>query len=207
MVKKTHSNVKTEAIESDLPGASAEKPTKLAESSDSSKPSDLETLRLQIRDLTDTLKRVQADFENYRKRIERERADFVTFAGQHVVKEILPIIDNLELAFANEQSPEDFKKGIELIYAQFQDFLHNQNIAIIPTKDQKFDPYLHEAMMQDHDARKEDGVTLAEFQKGYKIGEKVIRHSKVKINRVPKNAGTDVNSAVKKSTTQNTNKK
>ena len=77
----------------------------------------------QIKELTETLQRLQADFENYRKRVDKEKQEFMQFATREFVKLILPIVDNFEIALASEQSHEDFKKGVELIYAQMKEIL------------------------------------------------------------------------------------
>jgi molecular chaperone GrpE len=135
----------------------------------------------QIEDLTNTLKRVQADFENYKKRTEREKQEFMQFATIEFVRKILPLLDNLELAFKSNQSEDDFRKGIELIYAQFKDLLDNHNIKEIE-ETKIYNPHLHEAMMVGNEEEPENAI-LEVFQKGYKLGEKVIRHSKVKVNK------------------------
>ncbi len=136
-----------------------------------------------IEELTDLVKRTQANFENFRKRIERDQKDFVETANAELLKELLDIIDNFELAFKNEQSPEDFKKGVELIFAQLKTLLENNNVTEFGSLGKKFDPRIHEAMMQSTDSTKENEIVLEEFQKGYMIGEKVLRPSKVKINK------------------------
>ncbi len=142
-------------------------------------------LEIQIKDLTDTLKRVQADFENYRKRVERENAEFVTFAHQELIKELLPILDTFDLAFKSEQSSEDFRKGVELVYAQLHELLQEKGVRPIETQGKKFDPYLHLALLQGYDPSKDEGYILEEFQRGYVLGDKVLQHSKVKVNKKP----------------------
>src|SRR3989338_1884505 len=139
-----------------------------------------------LEDLVNTLKRLQADFENYKKRVEREQAEFALFASHNLLKQLLPIVDNFDLAFKNEQSNEEFKKGIELIYSMFQDLLKDNNVKIIETENKLFNPYFHETMMQASDEEKKDGYILETFQKGYMIGEKVLRHSKIKVNKIQK---------------------
>ncbi|MBW2987042.1 nucleotide exchange factor GrpE [Candidatus Woesearchaeota archaeon] len=137
-----------------------------------------------IKELTETAKRVQADFENYKKRVENEKQEFIQQANADLLKKLLNIIDNFELALKNEQSPEDFAKGIELIYAQLRELLTQEGVKEIETENKQFDPYLHEAMITGNDETKKDNQILEEFQKGYTIKNTVLRHSKVKVNKL-----------------------
>ena len=137
-----------------------------------------------IKELTETTKRVQADFENYKKRIEGEKQEFIQQANADLLKKLLNIIDNFELALKNEQHPEDFAKGFELIYAQLRELLTQEGVKEIETEGKQFDPYLHEAMITGSDDTKKDNEILEEFQKGYTIKNNVLRHSKVKVNKL-----------------------
>ena len=137
-----------------------------------------------ITELTETAKRVQADFENYKKRVDKEKQAFVENANADLLKKLLNIIDNFELALKNEQNPGDFAKGIELIYAQMRELLTQEGVKEIDTEGKQFDPYLHEAMITGSDDTKKDGEILEEFQKGYTIKNTVLRHSKVKVNKL-----------------------
>jgi len=133
----------------------------------------------QIKDLTETLQRLQAEFENYKKRIEKEKAEFTDFCKAELIKKLLPIIDNFELALKNE-ADEEFKKGVELIYAQLFEVLENEGLKPIDCSNKKFDPYCHEALIQE-ESDKESGTVIEELQKGYLLKDKVIRHAKVKV--------------------------
>ena len=133
-----------------------------------------------IAELTDTLQRLQAEFENYKKRIDKESAEFVKFAEEDMIKSLLPILDNFELALKNHQSPQEFYKGVELIYAQFFQMLEDKGIIVIECKGCKFDPYKHEALLAVESSEDENKV-LEELEKGYLLHDKVIRHAKVKI--------------------------
>jgi molecular chaperone GrpE len=137
-----------------------------------------------IKDLTETAKRVQADFENYKKRVEKEKQEFAELANADLLKKLLNIIDNFELALKSEQNHEDFVKGVELIYAQLKELLTAEGVKEIDTKGKQFDPYVHEAMITGNDNTKKDGEILEEFQKGYVLKNSVLRHSKVKVNKV-----------------------
>ena len=138
----------------------------------------------QIKDLTETAKMVQANFENFKKRIEKEQKEFQQFANAKLILRVLDIIDTFELALKNDQSNDDFRKGIELIYAQLQNVLEEYDVTQMNSLGEKFDPYKHEAMIAVKENEKENGIVLEEFQKGYSIGDRVIRHSKVKINKL-----------------------
>ncbi len=131
------------------------------------------------KELTALLKKVQADFENYKKRVEKEQKDFIESASKELVKKILPILDSFELALNNKDDKE-LHKGVELIYAQLISTLENEGLTPINALNKEFDPYLHEALMQEKSKKPENTVT-EELQKGYLFKEKVIRSTKVKV--------------------------
>ena len=106
----------------------------------------------------------------------------IDFANAGLIKKILPIMDNFELAFKNEQSCEDLKKGMELIFAPIKTVLQDEDVKEVENK--IFDPTIHEAMMVAKDEKKKDNEVLEVFQKGYKKGDRVLRHSKVKVNKL-----------------------
>lgn len=137
-----------------------------------------------IQELTTLLKLTQANFENYRKQTEKRIEDIKQFASKDVLMQLLPILDNFKLALETiEKSSQhsEMLKGIELIYAQFDELLANNDVKIIPSENQKFDPYLHEALMKVPSDKKE-GMIIEEFQRGYTLNGKVIRHARVKIS-------------------------
>ena len=103
------------------------------------------------------------------------------FACQGIITKLLPILDNFELAIQHKDNKEEFVKGIELIYAELNEILHQNGLKVIETEGKKFDPCFHEALMSEK-SDKEEGTILEEFQKGYMINDKVLRHSKVKIS-------------------------
>jgi len=138
-----------------------------------------------VDDLTHLLKHVQADFENYKKRVEKEKKEYMTFAKEELISRLLPLLDNFELAIQNKNNQEEFIKGTELIFAQFIDLLEKEGLSIIDTKDKKFDPYKHEALMAE-ESDKEENMILEEFQKGYTLNNKVVRPSRVKVSKKAK---------------------
>lgn len=130
-------------------------------------------------ELKDTLQRLQAEFENYRKRTEEDKSRFVTIANKELIQKIIPILDNLEMALFSTEEKTAFYKGIELIYSQIKEILHNEGVTEINTQG-KFDPKIHEALIA-VESDNEPGTILEELQKGYKINDTIIRHAKVKI--------------------------
>ena len=133
-------------------------------------------------ELTNLLKKIQADFENYKKRTEKEKQDFASYGSAALIEKILPILDAFELALKNTSKSQEFVKGVELIYSQLWETLEKEGLTKINALNQKFDPYLHEALMQES-SDKEDGTILEELQKGYKFKDAVLRHTKVKISK------------------------
>ncbi len=134
-----------------------------------------------LADLTETLQRLQADFENYKKRAEKEQGEAAKLLACQFIAKLLPVLDTFEIALKNSQDKEKFVEGIKLVYAQFHSLLEAEGLRLIPTVGCKFDPCVHEVMLREHQD-KEDGLILEEFQKGYLVGNRVIRTSKVKVN-------------------------
>lgn len=130
-------------------------------------------------ELTDRYKRILAEFENFKKRSQKERDGLYNSILGDIVEVILPILDNLENAAKVETSDENYKKGIELVLKQFQDVLKSKGVEEIKTVGETFDPALHEAVSSIQDDSKGTQEIVQEFRKGYKIGHKVIRHSMV----------------------------
>jgi molecular chaperone GrpE len=145
-----------------------------------------EELRAQYEEIKDTLQRVYAEFQNYRKRTDEDRQKFVLFSNEQLLKKILPIMDNFEMALlhrSTEEKESDFSKGMELIYSQFLQTLEDEGITKICSAG-KFDPRLHEAVLAE-ESEKEDGTILQELQKGYVLSDRVLRPAKVKIAKNP----------------------
>ena len=128
------------------------------------------------------LKRLQADFENFRRRTNKEREEIGNVVTQELLKSLLPILDNFERAMAAEQKDsEAFKKGVEMIYTQLQETLKNNGLEKIETEGKKFDPNFHQAVMRVENADLEDDTIAQELQKGYIVRGKVIRPSMVQV--------------------------
>lgn len=134
-----------------------------------------------LQEMTDLLKRTQANFENYRKQTEKRFEEMQQFVGRGILLQLLPIADNFELALKNTHSPEEFQKGMELIYAQLQGLLAENGVQSMVTDGQSYNPYLHEALLKVESDLPENRI-MEEFQKGYLLGGKVLRHAKVKVS-------------------------
>lgn len=134
-------------------------------------------------DLQNKLIRLQADFQNFRKRSEKERENSVNYGIERAVLGILPVIDNFERAIASTNEVNEFYDGIVLIYEHFMNALKNMNVVSFDSKDTEFDPNLHEAISIMHDEKFDDNIIIQELQKGYKLNDKVIRHAVVIVNK------------------------
>lgn len=130
--------------------------------------------------LKDRLLRLTAEYENYRKRTAKEKEALYTDACNDVLKEILPVVDNIERAYAAEGSVEDLKKGIEMTMKGLDGAFEKLGVEEIDASGE-FDPNLHQAVMHIEDENYDKNVVAEVFMKGYKRGDKVIRHSVVKV--------------------------
>ncbi len=139
----------------------------------------VETLKIQLEETEDRLKRVAAEFDNYKKRSAKEKTELYNSIMADVVSNFLPVIDNLEKAVEVETKDEEYKKGIELVLKQFQDVLLSNGVQAIEAVGQTFDPEFHEAVSSVQDDTKGEKEIVQEYRKGYKIGNRVIRHSMV----------------------------
>ena len=144
--------------------------------------SEEQKLRSERNDLFDRLARLQAEFDNYRKRAAKESADFRDFAISDAARALLPVMDSFNLALKNSSAkPEDLRKGVELIYKQLQDVLQRLNVERIPSQGEPFDPRVHEAIeMVESDAAPDEHV-LEELQPGYRIKGRLLRPAMVRV--------------------------
>ena len=134
-----------------------------------------------IAELTETLQRTQAEFENYKKRVDKEKAEFVKYSKAELIQKMLPTIDTFEIALKSTKDNEKFVKGMDMVYVQLMSLLHSEGLKPIESLGKKFDPYLHEVMLKEK-SDKDDEIVLEELQKGYMLNDKVLRHSKVKVS-------------------------
>lgn len=126
--------------------------------------------------------RIAAEYDNYRKRSAKERENIYADVRADTVTRFLPVYDNLQRAAGQESADEAYRKGIEMILTQFEETLEKLGVKAIPAATgEKFDPNLHEAVMHGEDPDKGEGEIAEEFQRGFTLGDKVIRHSMVKV--------------------------
>ena len=130
-------------------------------------------------ELDDRYKRILAEFENFKKRSAKEREGLYNSILSDVIEVILPVVDNLENAAKVETKDESYKQGIELVLKQFKDVLKSKGVEEIKTVGETFDPSMHEAVSSVQDDEKGEKEIVQEYRKGYKIGNRVIRHSMV----------------------------
>lgn len=145
-----------------------------------------EQLQKRVAELDDKLLRMAAEFDNYKKRTARQFDEMVRSANDRIIGEFLEIADNFERALnhAGEKTDaEAFRKGVELIFNQMKDLLQKYDITPIEALGQPFDPSLHDAMMQIESDEFADGIVAMEMSKGYRQGNRVVRHSKVAVSR------------------------
>ena len=133
----------------------------------------------QLEEQEDRLKRLMAEFDNFKKRSSKEREGLYNSLVSDIFSSLLPVIDNLEKAVEAKTEDEAYKQGVELVLKQFKDVLSANGVEEIETVGQVFDPELHEAVASVTDENLGEKVIKEEYRKGYKIGSKVIRHSMV----------------------------
>jgi molecular chaperone GrpE len=134
-----------------------------------------------ILDLTETSQRLQAEFENYKKYVEKKNSEFLKYCKADIIEKLLPILDSFEMALKNTTDKEKFIQGIELIYSQLYSTLEKEGLKKIDSSG-KLDPDFHEVLLKQESDKAEDTI-LEELQKGYLLNEKVIRHTKVKVSK------------------------
>ncbi|HMD17085.1 MAG TPA: nucleotide exchange factor GrpE [Terriglobales bacterium] len=145
--------------------------------------SEVEKLKAEREALLDRLARLQAEFDNARKRAVREQQEFREFAAAEVIRNLLPIIDSFERALKAGGDATDFRNGIELIYRQFQDALQKIGVQPIAALGQPFDPRVHEAIEMVDSTEVPDHHVLDELQRGYKYKDRLLRPAMVRVAR------------------------
>ena len=154
------------------------------EETDPQEPQEIEegSLSNKIDELESTLKRTMADFDNYRKRMLKDRQRLVALAAESLVKDILPVLDDLERVTSNHGPVET--DGINMIYRKLKGALEDHGLETIESEGQEFDPYTHECVVsQEVEEQEKDDIILEELQRGYKLNSNVIRPAKVKVGK------------------------
>ncbi|WP_288570356.1 nucleotide exchange factor GrpE [uncultured Mitsuokella sp.] len=178
-----------EAAQEDAAEGSEEEAPEEAAAADAAMQEEIEALKGQVDGLNkdlqekkDRLLRLQADFDNFRRRSAKEREEISAVVTQNFCKDMLPLLDNFERAMAAEKKDvEAFQKGVEMIFTQFQEILKKNGLEHIEAIGQKFDPNFHQAVMRVEDPDKEDDTVAQELQKGYMVKGRVIRPSMVQV--------------------------
>lgn len=158
------------------------------EDSNSNEESKEKEFEQQIAQLRDLYLRTAAEFENYKRRTDTERADFYAYASERLLKELLPVVDDFNrtmVSFEKSHDNEALKKGIDLVYEKFKTALKKQGLKEMNSDGKKFDVNLHEAIMQQPDEGKEPETILNTVEKGYYLKDKVLRHAKVVVSSKP----------------------
>lgn len=159
--------------EKSAPSADQENPQERAEDSFSTDPAE-EGLKMR-------LLRLQADFQNYKNRVEREKKSTILYANERLLLQILDIIDNFERALASEQDRDPFFEGMEMIYRQLQEVLTRNGVEEIHSDGQAFNHELHNAVLTEESDQVESGTILETLQKGYTLHGKLVRPAMVKV--------------------------
>ena len=165
-----------EAVENEVKTEKAEKKEKKTK-----KDKELETLKAELESKNDLLLRTAAEFDNFKKRTERERTGIAEYAKANIIKQLLPILDNIDRAAAADKDTPDYIKGIEMIVKQFEGLVGVLGISEVAQVGDTFDPNCHEAVMHIEDENLGENVIAQVLQKGYKIGDTVIRAAMVSV--------------------------
>ncbi|ATH92457.1 MULTISPECIES: nucleotide exchange factor GrpE [Bacillus] len=178
----------TEAEEAEVEAEQA-----ASEADEQAEENQTELLEKQLKELQERLDekenkllRVQADFENYKRRARLDLEAAEKYRSQRIISDLLPALDNFERALGIDPDNEQTKsllQGMEMVHRQILDALQNEGVEIIPSVGEQFDPNLHQAVMQVEDEAYESNAVVEELQKGYKLKDRVIRPSMVKVNQ------------------------
>ncbi len=147
----------------------------------------LEQAKKESADLLDKLQRVSADYANFQKRSSKQIAEAVACKQEKIIKSLLPVLDNFERTLTHSESAENVEamaKGVKIIYNEMLDIFKSHQAVQITSLNEKFDPLIHQAMLQRCEEEKADGIVLEEYQKGYKLNDRVIRPAKVVVNKL-----------------------
>jgi molecular chaperone GrpE len=156
---------------------------------------ELEVLRKQLEEEKDRYLRLYAEFDNFRKRSIKDKEEFVKYANEKLILELIDVFESLERGLENAKSTNDKNKlleGMELVYKKFKTVLEKNGLVPIKAVGERFDPYKHEALMQTLTNECEEDIVLEELARGYMLNNKVIRYSKVRVSK-KKDSETDEN--------------
>ncbi len=147
---------------------------------------ELDNVKKQLEEEKDRCLRLNAEFDNFRKRTLKEREEFIKYANEKLILELIDVLESLERGIETSENIDNKDKlieGIELVYKQFKNVLEKNGLTPIKALGEKFDHYKHEAMMQTITDEYDEGTILEEFARGYMLNGKVIRYSKVRVSK------------------------
>lgn len=171
----------------DSPDAAAQEPKEKRGELDELRGA-MESLQKEKDELFGKLQRVSADYANFQKRVPKQIADTIAYEKERLIKTLLPVLDNFEHTLQSACSAENVDalvKGVRIIYDQLLDVLKSHNVEPVNALGEEFDPAVHEAMTHQANPEKKEGIVLEEFQKGYRLNGRVIRPSRVVVNKLP----------------------
>lgn len=178
-VEEVEKTVENEVVEENTTTETVETEPEISKEEELTKK--LDEAEAKAKDYLDKWQRLMAEFDNFRKRSAKEKADSYDFAVSNVIVELLPIIDNFERALNIDSTDKKLYTGVKMIHKQIMDMLDNLNVSPIETEGATFDPKLHSAIEHVEDEKLGENMIAEEVQKGYVYKEKVIRHSMVKV--------------------------
>jgi molecular chaperone GrpE len=180
-VKKDQSNHNVEELPEDRPtGDPVDAPNPL-EAEVTALTAERDQLTKTKSELQDRVLRLQAEFDNFRKRTDKDRSEFAQYAGMELIRELLPVLDNFELALKTECASKDYAKGVEMIYQRMADTLKKAGLEPIEAVGKPFDPHVHQAVERFPTEDAPEDTVLSEFQRGYMFKGKLLRASMVKV--------------------------
>ena len=184
MSKKLHEEQEEKELETHETAEDAEETTEEVseETAEASAEDRIAALEAELKNEKDKYMRLFAEFDNFRKRTAKEKTEAYGDSAAKTIAEILPALDNFDRALDTPCSDENFKKGIEMIFTQITDILGKLGVTEIEALGQPFNPNLHNAIKQVESEDGESDVICEVFQKGYKLGDRIIRHSMVAVN-------------------------
>ena len=171
-----HNEVKAETVAEETPVQNEAGADELAQLR-----ADRDNIKADREELRELLLRRQAEFDNFRKRTERERSDYLQYASMEAVKELLPVLDDFERALKSECPSPEYARGVEMIYSRMADSLKKLGLEPIEAEGQPFDPHLHQAIERVPTEDAPDNTVLGEFQRGYNFKGKLLRPSMVRV--------------------------
>jgi len=157
------------------------KTTKSKKAEEKKEKEEQNPLLQELSEIKDTYLRTAAEYENYKKRTQKEQQQLSEYVKANTVKALIPSIDNIERALSEDPSGEDYAKGVQMTLKGITDALSNMGLSVINPINEAFDPNEHEAVMHIEDTEYGENTVVEVFQKGYKIGETILRHAMVKV--------------------------